>query len=115
MSEEIVVFVTCPAQASQDYATQLVEGNVAACVNILPAIKSVYRWEGKLTVDDGEALLIIKSNLAVWADLESKIRAIHSYEVPEIICVPIVEGHEPYLKWLNRSVLVQAQDGRQKT
>lgn len=115
MSEEVVVFVTCPAIASQTFAEQLIESNVAACVNILPAIKSVYKWENKLTVDDGEALLIIKSSLAVWADLESKIRSIHSYDVPEIICVPIVEGHEPYLKWLNQSVLLQAQGERQQT
>ncbi|MBX9947523.1 MAG: divalent-cation tolerance protein CutA [Candidatus Obscuribacterales bacterium] len=115
MSEEVVVFVTCPAMASQHFAEQLIESNVAACVNILPAIKSVYRWENKLTVDDGEALLIIKSSLAVWSDLESKIRAIHSYEVPEIICVPIVKGHEPYLNWLNQSVLIQAQGERQQT
>ncbi len=115
MSEEVVVFVTCPATASQEFAEKLIESNVAACVNILPAIKSVYKWEGKLTVDDGEALLIIKSSLSIWTDLESKIRAIHSYEVPEIICVPIVKGHEPYLKWLNQSVLLQAQGERQKT
>jgi periplasmic divalent cation tolerance protein len=115
MSEEVVVFVTCPAVASQNFAEQLIESNLAACVNILPSIKSVYKWEGKLTVDEDEALLIVKSNLAVWADLESKIRAIHTYEVPEIICVPIVEGHEPYLKWLNQSVLLQAQGERQKT
>jgi periplasmic divalent cation tolerance protein len=109
MSDEVVVFVTCPAVASQDIAEQLVLSSLAACVNIVPAIKSVYKWEGKLTIDGEEALLIIKSNLARWADLESKIREIHSYDVPEIICVPIVEGHTPYLNWLNQSVALQAQ------
>lgn len=109
MSDEVVVFVTCPAVASQDIAEQLVLSSLAACVNIVPAIKSVYKWEEKLTIDDEEALLIIKSNLARWADLESKLREIHSYDVPEIICVPIVEGHTPYLNWLNQSVALQTQ------
>ncbi len=109
MSDEVVVFVTCPAVASQDIAEQLVLSSLAACVNIVPAIKSVYKWQEKLTIDGEESLLIIKSNLARWADLESKIREIHSYDVPEIICVPIVEGHTPYLNWLNQSVAIRAQ------
>ncbi len=109
MSDEVVVFVTCPAVASQDIAEQLVLSSLAACVNIVPAIKSVYKWQEKLTIDGEESLLIIKSNLARWADLESKIREIHSYDVPEIICVPIVEGHTPYLNWLNQSVALRAQ------
>ncbi|MCC7530056.1 MAG: divalent-cation tolerance protein CutA [Candidatus Melainabacteria bacterium] len=114
MSDEVVVFVTCPALASQDMAEQLVSSSLAACVNIIPSIKSVYKWEERLTIDDNEALLIIKSNLSRWADLESRIRAIHSYDVPEIICVPIVEGHKPYLNWLNQSVALQAHGERQK-
>lgn len=106
MSEEVVVFVTCPAGAAEDLAKQLIESELAACVNIIPAIKSVYRWQGELTVDAEEALLIIKSSLILWAQLEAKILSIHSYDVPEIICVPIVEGHKPYMNWLNGSVAI---------
>lgn len=114
MSEEVVVFVTCPAVASQNLAEHLIKSKVAACVNVLPSVKSFYEWEEKLTIDE-EALLIIKSNLSVWQRLESEIRAVHSYDVPEIICVPIVEGHKPYLNWLNQSVLLKAEGERQKT
>ncbi len=114
MSQEVVVFVTCPAAAAEDIATRLVESGLVACVNIVPSIKSVYKWEEKLTIDSQESLLIIKTNLARWADLESKIEMIHSYVVPEIICVPIVEGHQPYLEWLNQSVSLRAEGERQK-
>jgi periplasmic divalent cation tolerance protein len=104
MSEEVVVFVTCPSGAAEDIAKQLIESELAACVNIIPAIKSVYRWQGQLNVDNEEALLIIKSSLLLWTKLEAKVLSIHSYDVPEIICVPIVEGHNPYLMWLNGSM-----------
>lgn len=113
MSEEVVVFVTCPADAAPEMAQQLIESSVAACVNILPSIKSVYKWENKLTVDDGEALLVVKTNRALWADLQEKILSIHSYDVPEIICVPIVEGHQPYLDWLNKALKQPDHGGRQ--
>jgi len=104
MSDEVIVFVTCPANAAEDIAKQLVDSELAACVNIISGVKSVYRWDGKLNIDNDETLLIIKSSLVLWSRLETKILSIHSYDVPEIICVPIVEGHKPYLNWLNQSL-----------
>lgn len=103
MSDEVLALVTCPQEASDLIAEELINSQLVACVNIIPQIKSVYKWEGKLAKEQ-EALLIIKTNLRVWSQLESKIRSVHSYDVPEIICVPIVEGHKPYLDWLNSCI-----------
>ena len=81
----------------------LVEAQLAACVNIIPAIESVYRWQGQ-TLEDGECLLMIKSAGALFAEIESEIVNLHSYQTPEIICLPIVEGSRKYLQWISESV-----------
>ena len=108
MSDEIVVFVTCPAEASDEIAAHLVSNGLAACVNIIRSVISVYKWEGRIEKDT-ESLLIIKSRLQVWEQLEAKIRELHSYDVPEIICLPIIEGHQPYLDWVKASLQGETQ------
>lgn len=100
MADEVVVMVTCPASEAVYLSTQLVEDKLAACVNILPEVQSVYRWKGEVCRET-ETLLLIKTNRKMWDELERRLRELHSYEVPEIICVPIEEGHQPYLDWLN--------------
>ncbi|MBC8000243.1 MAG: divalent-cation tolerance protein CutA, partial [Leptolyngbya sp.] len=77
MSDEVLALVTCPQEASDQIAEELINSQLVACVNIIPQIKSVYKWEGKLAKEQ-EALLIIKTNLRVWSQLESKIRSVHS-------------------------------------
>jgi periplasmic divalent cation tolerance protein len=98
--EAIVVMMTA---ASEDEASRiaemLVSARLAACVQILPEIESVYRWQGEVKREK-ETLLLAKTLRSRFDELESKVRALHSYETPEIIALPITAASEPYLKWL---------------
>jgi periplasmic divalent cation tolerance protein len=94
-----VVLVTVPSkEQAAAIAQTLVNTKLAACVSFFP-VHSVYTWQGKVQQDD-EWQLVIKSCLAKFTELETTIRAIHPYEVPEIIALPIVEGSTPYLQWI---------------
>ena len=104
MNAEIIVLVTVP---SEDEASRIAEALVgerlAACVNILPGVESVYRWEGEIN-HDRELLLVIKSTGARYAELERRVHQLHSYSTPEVIAVSIGRGSEKYLSWLRDSV-----------
>jgi periplasmic divalent cation tolerance protein len=99
-AEAIVVMMTA---ASQDEASRiaemLVSARLAACVQILPEIESVYRWQGEVKREQ-EILLLAKTVASRFDELESKVRAMHSYETPEIVAVPVADVSAPYLKWL---------------
>jgi len=100
MSDPIVVLVTCGSEEeAAKIANSLIEGGLAACVNIISPVRSIYRWEGKIW-DEKEWMLIIKTQKRRFEDLEKKVKSLHSYSVPEIVALPIVEGSTPYLKWL---------------
>jgi len=100
MSESIVVLVTCGSEEEGLRIGQtLVEERLAACVNLLSPIRSIYRWEGKIC-DEKEWLLIIKTKKERFEELEKKVKSLHSYSVPEIIGLPIVVGSSSYLQWL---------------
>ncbi len=100
----VVVLVTCPTGATaRRLARHVVQRRLAACVNIVPLVHSVYRWNGK-TEQSREALLVIKSTAGRFAALRRGIRALHPYHVPEIIALPLVAGHPPYLAWVRQSV-----------
>ena len=100
MSDPIVVFVTCGSEEEGlKIANALVEGRLAACVNLISPIRSIYRWEGKVW-DETEWLLIIKTQKERFEELERKVKSLHSYSVPEIIGLTIVEGSSSYLNWL---------------
>lgn len=101
MSQHQICLCTCPdEETAQSLATSLVEVNLAACVNILPAVQSVYKWKGILEKDQ-EVLLLIKTQQHRFTDIESHILARHPYELPEIIAVPIEAGLKPYLQWID--------------
>ena len=104
MTDKIVVLSTCgsPDEALQ-IARALVEKKLAACVNIMPEIRSVYRWKGAIE-NEQESLLVIKSSRALLNQLRIEIEKLHSYEVPEVIAVPIVDGSEGYLEWLDHEL-----------
>ena len=91
----------------RDTATRIAEAlvteHLAACVNIIPAIQSVYRWEGAIEQDE-ELLLLIKTSAAVWPRLETRILALHPYELPEIISVRIQDGNNNYLNWITNNL-----------
>jgi len=100
MPESLVVFVTCASEEEGlKIAHALVQERLAACVNLMSPIRSIYRWEGKIC-DEKEWLLIIKTQTARFDDLEKRVKALHSYSVPEIIALPIVTGSPSYLNWL---------------
>jgi len=101
---ELVVFVTCPSREEAiKIARSLIEERVAACVNVIDRLKSIYWWQGKVEEDD-EVLLIIKTSDEAFTKVVDKVRELHSYTVPEIIALPIVRGFEGYLKWLRENV-----------
>lgn len=100
----VVVLCTCPSnELANVIAKALIKKKLAACVNILPKMQSVYCWEGEITIDD-EYQLVIKSHEALFSEIEMLIKNLHEYEVPELIAVPIVNGSNEYLDWLNQSV-----------
>ena len=105
MPQSLVVFVTCSSLAeARRVATSVVESRLAACANLLPGqVESVYRWKGRVERAK-ERLLLIKTTRVKFAALRSKILRLHSYEVPEIIAVPIAAGLPAYLAWLQDSV-----------
>jgi periplasmic divalent cation tolerance protein len=105
MTDKIVVLVTCgSAKEARRIADSLVEHGLAACVNIVEVpVKSVYRWKGKVE-SAREVLLLVKSARKQFAGLERAIKKLHSYDVPEIIALPIAEGSREYLAWIAESI-----------
>jgi periplasmic divalent cation tolerance protein len=103
-SEAIVVLMTAAniAEATR-LAEMLVGAQLAACVQILPPMESVYRWQGTIA-RESEVLLVAKTERSKFEEVEREVRALHSYETPEIIALPIVAGSLPYLKWLSASL-----------
>lgn len=100
MTDYIAVFITASKEEEAVHiAKELVGSGLAACVNIIRDIRSVYSWQGKIE-DEAEVLLVAKTRAELFEDLMKKIKALHSYSVPEIIALPIVEGSEDYLTWL---------------
>lgn len=100
MPQTLLVLTNLPDLASaQALARSLVEQKLAACANILPAVKSVYRWQGALEEAD-EVSVLLKTSAARYAELEAAIGALHPYALPEIIAVPIVAGLPAYLAWV---------------
>jgi periplasmic divalent cation tolerance protein len=101
--DALVVLCTCPDEASAaGIATALLAAGLAACVNLIPGLRSMYIWEGQVR-DDAEVLLVIKTRTARYAALEASILARHPYENPEIIGVPVIVGAAPYLDWVRQA------------
>lgn len=104
MSDAIVVFMTSAnADEARQIANELVERQLAACVQILPEIESVYRWNGEVQRET-EILMLAKTTAAQFDDLERAVREMHSYETPEIVAVPMAHVSEPYRAWLADNV-----------
>ena len=102
MTEYIIVLITAPDEDEAARLSQrIVEESLAGCVNIIQSVRSIYRWQGRLE-DGQEVLLIIKTKRLLFERLEKRVRELHSYSVPEIIALPIVEGSEQYLNWLGQ-------------
>jgi len=99
----LVVLVTCPSQkVGERIGHALVEERLAACVNVIPGLRSIYRWEGKMHRDP-EVLLVIKTRRARLAALTRRVKALHSYSLPEVIALPLAGGSSRYLDWVRKS------------
>jgi periplasmic divalent cation tolerance protein len=100
MTDALVVLVTTPSpERAAEIARAVVEERLAACGNVLPGLRSIYRWEGKVQ-DDAEALLVLKTTRARFEALRDRVLALHPYEVPEVIALPVEAGSARYLAWI---------------
>lgn len=101
MDQYIIVLITA---SSEDEAAKigkdLVDSRLAACVNFVKNIRSIYRWKGNVE-DENEVLMIVKTRQSLFNNVTQKVKALHSYSVPEVIALPIIDGSEDYLKWLS--------------
>lgn len=104
MTDKIIVFVTCESEEQADrIAETLVSEKLAACVNVVPGIRSCYMWEGELTWSD-EVQLLIKTTRGRFGQMRDRVRGIHSYSLPEIVGVTIEDASQSYLDWIDNSV-----------
>ncbi len=100
MTEYIMVLITASKEdEAARIAHDIVSSRLAACVNIVKGIRSIYRWKGKIE-DEGEVLMIVKTRRDLFGELKKRVKKLHSYSIPEIIALPVVEGSEEYLGWL---------------
>ncbi|MBN1526047.1 MAG: divalent-cation tolerance protein CutA [Candidatus Omnitrophica bacterium] len=100
----IVIFVTCSSrEEAETIAGALLSGKIAACANIIPDVKSNFWWKGRIDSAD-ETLLVLKTTKRNFRKAEKAVRRLHSYEVPEIIALPIAAGSKAYLGWITKSV-----------
>lgn len=100
VTDALVVLVTTPTpERAAEIARAVVEERLAACGNVLPGIRSIYRWEGKVE-DEGEALLVLKTTRARFDALRERVLDLHPYQVPEVVALAIDAGSAPYLAWL---------------
>ena len=99
-----MVFSTFPdADTAARIARTLIEDRLAACVNVVPTVRSIYHWQGQIC-DETETLVVIKTTAERYAALAAKITELHPYQVPEVIALPLADGHPPYLAWLAEQV-----------
>jgi periplasmic divalent cation tolerance protein len=104
MTDKIIVFVTCESgEQAETIAQTVVTEKLAACVNMLPAIRSCYIWNGGLTWS-AEVLLLMKTTRERFKQLQDRVKSLHSYDVPEIVSVNIEEGFDKYINWIERCV-----------
>jgi periplasmic divalent cation tolerance protein len=104
MTDAIIVLVTAPtADKAAELARTLVEEKLAACGNVVPGLRSIYRWEGKVQ-DEPEALLILKTTAPLFQALKERVVAVHPYQCPEVLRLDVEEGHAPYLQWIRDNV-----------
>ena len=100
MTDALLVFTTLPnADKAAEIARALVEERLAACANLLPAVRSIFRWEGKIR-DENEVLVLLKTRAENVERLKARILELHPYEVPEVIAVPIESGYQAWLDWM---------------
>lgn len=104
MSNHMTVLMTAPNEEEGGaIAKKIVEEGLCACVNIIPQVRSIYRWEGKV-FDESEVMMVAKTSSSLAPVLVKRVKELHSYDVPEVICLPITTGNGDYLDWIDDSV-----------
>jgi periplasmic divalent cation tolerance protein len=104
MTDKIVVLVTGGSvRECKKIARHLLDKRLIACANVIPSIQSLYNWKGKVA-DEKECLMLLKSSRDLFAALQSEVEKLHSYSVPEVIALPIIDGAPNYLNWIGESV-----------
>jgi len=105
--DAIVVYITVPDEdEAVKISKTLVDERLAGCVNIVKGIRSIYKWQGK-TEDEPEVLMILKSKRHLFESLQKRVKELHSYTVPEIIAMTVIEGSKDYLEWLDSVTLTK--------
>jgi len=104
-----VVLITCPTDKAETIARVMLEKRVAAGVNMVPALSSLYWWKNNIE-SAKETLLVVKTCLDAIKDLERVVKGIHPYDVPQIVLLPIVTGNRDYLEWIDREVETRSED-----
>ena len=100
MTEYIIVLITAGStDEAEKISRGLVERRLAACVNIIPTVRSLFHWEGEVS-DEKETMLVVKSRRGLFEDIVLCVKALHSYDVPEILALPVLSGSEAYLRWI---------------
>jgi periplasmic divalent cation tolerance protein len=104
VTDAVVVLVAAPtAEKAVELARTVVEEKLAACANVLPGVRSIYRWKGAVQ-DDAEVLLLLKTQRKRFPELRDRLLALHPYEVPEVLALPVEAGSEAYLDWIAQSM-----------
>ena len=104
MTDKRIAFTTCDSvEAATTLARALVGRRLVACVNVVPGVRSIYRWKGEVH-EDAEALLVMKTDAQRLPSLTAAVEELHSYDVPELIALPVASGSQPYLDWIGESL-----------
>jgi len=103
-AEHVVILVTAKDKSeAKKIARGLLDDKLIACANLVGGVESLFRWNGKID-EASEILLVLKTKRSLFKKVASKVKALHSYDTPEVIALPVIEGSEDYLKWINASV-----------
>ena len=109
----LVALTTAPtAEAGHSLVRALVERRLVACGTVVPGATSIYRWRGAVE-EQAEALVVLKTTSERWADLEAAFPSLHPYEVPELVVLPVVAGHGPYLDWVSEETAGEKETGKE--
>jgi periplasmic divalent cation tolerance protein len=107
VTDKVIVYTTCgKAEDAESIAQRLIEGRLAACVNVVAGVRSFYRWQGKIE-NAAEFLLIIKTARGLLDPLRVELEKLHPYDLPELIVAPIIDGSPNYLAWLEQEVTAE--------
>jgi periplasmic divalent cation tolerance protein len=104
--EILVLLCTCPDSATAErIAHELVGASLVACVNVVPGLRSIFRWNGAVQSDE-EVLMVLKTPAERLSEARERLVALHPYDVPEVVALPVVDGHHPYLQWVADSTRI---------